>query len=197
MVFEVDTLLISFCLTEDGARGKGSGNSFTAASSGAISISSSSASIDKGSGLVIWFGTLDNARIFFEDRPFTSSWGERSPAGEGDVVLERRSDENAPDRMKDPRRLCISVDGDRAVDRESTFDSSTRVPDLLPAALSAGEPALLEDLICRMRESLLRLEGLEEVASSIIEKSVDGERTSTDVSSRLCKRVSTFKDCSE
>lgn len=174
MAFEAEALWISFRLIEDGARGKRSGSSFTAASSGAISKLSSSPFIDKGSGLVIWFSTPDNLRIIFGDRPFTLSLIERSPAGEGDDGLERRSDEKAPDRMKEPWRLRFSVDGDRTGDCESTGELSTTcpalgIPGLLPAAPSAGEPALLGDPICRIREILLLWMGLEEVEGSIIE----------------------------
>lgn len=109
MVAEADALRISFRLTEDGARaGKESGSSFTAASSGATSTSSSSVSIDKGSGLVIWSRTSDNPRTFLGDFPLTVSCGKGSP-DEGEDGFERRSDEKLPERMNEPRCLCFSV----------------------------------------------------------------------------------------
>lgn len=174
MVAEADALRISFRLTEDGARaGKESGSSFTAASSGATSTSSSSMSIDKESGFVIWSSTSDKPRTLFGDRPFTVSCGVRSPADEGDDGIERRSDEKVPDRMKEPRRLCFSVGvacgGDcDSIGELSTTSPTLGVPGLLPTTLFAGEPVLLEDPSCRIRESLLRLEDLEGVVGSIV-----------------------------
>lgn len=175
MVAEAEALRISFRLTEDGARaGKASGNSFTAASSGATSTSSSSASVGRDSGLVIWSRTSANPRTFFGERPFTVTSGERIAADDGDDGFERRSDEKVPDKMKEPRRLCFSVGEACVEDCDSIGELSTTSPALgvlalLPATLPAGEAALLDDPSCKMRESLLRLEDFEGVVGSIVD----------------------------